>query len=560
MKVFTVNTTNALRKTDAAFVDVIHVCVILGMKKEIGHLDIFVDDIDCVYPYCLHRRAIEFFIASITTCSQITCPYENFTLDLECDVPDMSYLSSLGYLADKYTGRGKHRIVFYKNDEGIMISTGNCSEYLKEELPAKHRICPSTINCESKPYLLECQIPCAGGKNVKSVCGIERNNVDEISSPLPSFKNSGTIPMVSWSEVTNDQNCGKLLSCTVENSIPVQYYVAYKKPNSLDYFYIFRSKRGNSVTEKTGMYQFSNSESVLGRTLAPIYTDGSSITYMVWNDDIPYDSSTVINNTKINGGILADAMSFGHSKGVIAYGQNGGFLFSHSIPQFPPNPKTMRYKYPLSGYNFGQMAVCVTGKQYNKNIINEIDALTDLMVNFKPRIYASNVLNDDWPIGIRDNIQKLIYPSVRNLDVPVIDNRVFGQPFIKIHSFGQSDGKNFQDSFIKLAEHYQTPIFAKSRVDKNNTVSSNCQNAFTVENIKAVHLLTGKHIELWNQTKDYSKWIVSRTEDGRLMCIGDLNRESISMARGGMFICIQDADLYEMYLKNVHFDFQSCRN
>lgn len=555
MKVFTVNTTNALRKTDAAFVDVIHVCVILGMKKEIGHIDMFVDDIDCVYPYCLHRRAVEVFLASLTTCSQITCPYENFTLDLECDVPGPSHLSSLGYLADKYAGRGKHKIVFYKNDEGVMTSTGNCSEYLKLELPAKHRVCRSTVDCESKPYLSECHVPCAGGKDGKTVCGTEGNSLDGASL---QFENAKTNPTVSWSDMaTNGQNCGKPLACTVENSVPVQYYVAYKKPNSLDYFYISRSERGNSVTEQMGTYPFSSPESVLGRTLAPIYAAGSAITYVIWNDDIPYDSNVTTKDTRTNG---MAAESFGHSKGVVAYRNSGGFLFSHSIPRFPSNPNTTQYTYPLSGHNLGQMAVCVTGQQYNRNVLNEIDALLDLMINFKPRVYASNVLYAEWPAGIRDKIQTLIYPRAQNPGAPAVDVKVYGQPFIKVHSFGQSDGKNFQDSFVRLAEHYQTPIFAKSRTDQNNILPSNCKNSFTVENIKAVHLLASNRVELWNQMKDHSKWVVSRTEDGRLVCMGDLNRDRVTMARGGMFVCVQDADFYEMYLKNVHFDFQPCRH
>lgn len=552
LNLFTVDTTHTLRKTDAVFVDVVHACLLLGMQKEAGHLDVFIKDIDCKHPYCLHQRSFDVYIASLTTCSQITCPFGSINRDLVCDVPDRTHLASIGYLADLYNGRGKHQILFYKNVNGQKVSTGNCTDYLNVNLPAKYRICPDTNDCGKKPYLAECHMSCVGGTKSKSICGINENNSAGPSSALK--KKNEISPRVSWSEVTDRQKCGKALSCNVENFVPVQYYVAYKKPNTFEYFYISRSEYGNSITEQPGIYKFSYPESVLGQTLAPIYERGNSITYAIWNNDLPYNYT--LNNIRSNiNGIPVNYTYFGHSKGVLAYTKHGGFLMSHSIPQYPPNPNDKPYQYPLSEKKYAQMAICVTSNRYSRIVVDEIEALLDLTINFKPHIYASHIQLNDWPIKIRDKFESLVYPKDKKLqNSPIIDNKYYGQNFIKIHSFGQS---NNIDSSEHLAEHYKAPIFSKSRL--SNTLPSSCNNPLTIENVKVIHLLKSNPMEHWNKTSDHTNWIVSKKFEKNLMCVGDLYRDKAIMSRGGMFICIQDNNLYTAYLNTVHFDFESCR-
>lgn len=526
------------------------------MQKEAGHLDVFIRDIDCKHPYCLHQRSFDVFIASLTTCSQITCPFSSFNADLDCDVPDRTHLASIGYLADLYGGRGKHQILFYKNVNGQKVSTGNCTDYLNVNLPAKQRICSDTNDCGKKPYLAECHVPCVDGTKTKSVCGL--NEKKSASPSSASNKYSKISPRVSWSEIADRQKCGKALSCAIEHSVPVQYYVAYKKPNTLEYFYISRSEDGSTVTEKQGLYQFSYPESVLGQTLAPIYEHGNSITYTIWNNDVPYDYTP--NNTKSSSNRTpVDISSFGHSKGVFAYSKYGGFVITHSIPQYPPNPNDKPYEYPLNEKKYAQMAACVTSSRYSNNVVNEIEALLDLLINFKPHVYASRIQPNDWPIKVRDKFESLVYPKDKKLQgPPVIDNKYYGQNFIKIHSFGRSSDAYLQDSFQKLAEHYNAPLFTKSR--SGNTLLSTCNSALTIENIKAIHLLKSDPTEHWNKTADHTNWIVSKMFEKYLMCAGDLYRDKSIMSRGGMFVCIQDIDLYNTYLNTVHFDFQSCRH
>lgn len=170
-----VDTTHTLRKTDAAFVDVIHGSPSLGMVKEAGDIDFYMDEIDCSTAMCLHRKALDVYISSITNCSQITCP-EPKRNGNKCRVDEAVELSSLGYLANMYDGRGRHSILFFVYGflQKEKHSTGTCSAMLNVDLPAKFRICrkpPSvTSDCRFKPYLSQCQEKCDSHTLATSSC------------------------------------------------------------------------------------------------------------------------------------------------------------------------------------------------------------------------------------------------------------------------------------------------------------------------------------------------------------------------------------------------------
>lgn len=170
-----VNVTQTLRKTDATFVDVIHGSPDIGMVKEAGDIDFYMNEIDCSTPLCLHYKALDVYIASISNCSQITCPEQKRNGN-KCKVDEADDLSSLGYLANLYDGRGRHSILFfvYGFSETQKLSTGLCSAMLNVNLPAKLRICqkpPSvTSSCRLKPYLSTCREKCDSRTLATSKC------------------------------------------------------------------------------------------------------------------------------------------------------------------------------------------------------------------------------------------------------------------------------------------------------------------------------------------------------------------------------------------------------
>lgn len=177
-----IDKTDTLRKTDATFVDVTHGSPYLGMVEEAGDVDFYIDEIDCYFATCLHHKAFEVYVASITNCSQITCPEQKRNGN-KCQVDEATELSSLGYLANMYDGRGRHSILFfvYGFSGTEKISTGICSAWLNVDLPAKFRIChkpPSvTSNCRFRPYLSLCQEKCDTHTLATATCVKEENKV-----------------------------------------------------------------------------------------------------------------------------------------------------------------------------------------------------------------------------------------------------------------------------------------------------------------------------------------------------------------------------------------------
>lgn len=179
---YQVDITHTLRKTDATFVDIIHGSPDLGMVKEAGDVDFYMYEIDCFTSMCLHQKAFGVYLASITNCSQITCPEQKRNGN-KCRVDEATELSSLGYLANMYDGRGRHSILFFVYGllEKKKFSTGTCSAMLNVNLPAKFRIChkpPSvTSDCRFKPYLSMCQEKCNIHTLARSTCVQEGNKV-----------------------------------------------------------------------------------------------------------------------------------------------------------------------------------------------------------------------------------------------------------------------------------------------------------------------------------------------------------------------------------------------
>lgn len=72
-----------------------------------------------------------------------------------------------------------------------------------------------------------------------------------------------------------------------------------------------------------------------------------SIAWIVYNDE-PTNGHTTF--------------TLGHSKGMVAAGNNSGFWLVHSVPKFPqlPYQSNNSYAYPKTGVKFGQSFLCIS--------------------------------------------------------------------------------------------------------------------------------------------------------------------------------------------------------
>ncbi|XP_037039514.1 uncharacterized protein LOC119073944 [Bradysia coprophila] len=535
------DTTHTLRKTDATFVDVIHGSPNLGMTKQTGDIDFYVHEIDCLTSMCLHHKALDVYVASITNCSQITCPEQKRNGN-RCNVDEAAELPSLGYLANLYDGRGRHSVLFfvYGFSQTQKLSTGLCSATFNVNLPAKFRICqrpPSvTSDCRLKPYLSTCKEKCDSRTSAKSTCVTDGQS------------------KVIWS----GRKCLRPVSCLNEDGMQVDYFIAYKLPNSFDYMYTFRSPHLDSIEWKKGSHPVSSMKSALGLTLSPIYEQVEPITFIAWNDNVPFD----LKQPKVYNTNTIDPFFNGFSKGVAAYTKRGGFLLSHSVPRYPANPAYVsHYKYPDSGKRNAQMAICITSKRHDSadEVVNEVETLLDLMVHFKPQVYASNILGH-WPRSLQNQFERIIHPNNVRLDLPVASHMVYGRSPVTIHTFGRSKTATFKDIFNVLAEHYKAPMVVRTTLDPNSPLRSVCHFQYSVENVEQIRIWKLHGIEWleWSRTEDHSKWMVSKLHERPIVCVGDLDRTRTAMQRGGMFVCIEDKQFFKTFSERVTYRLDDC--
>lgn len=329
-------------------------------------------------------------------------------------------------------------------------------------------------------------------------------------------------------------------------------------PNSFNYIYTFKTLDRDTIEWSIGSHPISSIKSALGQTLSPIYEQVEPITFIIWNDNAPLDSSQPIFGNINN----IDPFANGLSKGAIAYTKKGGILLSHSVPRYPPNPSYVsHYEYPESGKKFAQMAVCITSEKHDSSdaVVNEIEGLLDLILHFKPQVYASNVLGY-WPLTLRNKFEEVIHPDNQQLGVPFMGHKLYGKSSVTIHSFGRSDAAGFKDIFNILAEHYKTSIVAQTLLDQNKPLSSFCHSKFSIENVEQLKIWKFYGIEWieWSRTNDHSNWIASKSNEKPVVCVGDLNRARYAMQRGGMFICFDDEEFFKMFSDRLTYQVDSC--
>lgn len=328
--------------------------------------------------------------------------------------------------------------------------------------------------------------------------------------------------------------------------------MAYKIPNSFDYIYAFKLSDRDSIEWSKGSHSIQSMKSALGQTLSPIYEQVEPITFIAWNDDAPVDPKHTPN---------IDHSASGLSKGLLAYTKRGGFLISHSVPRYPINPAYVsQYEYPESGKKFAHMAICVSSEKHDSMdaVVNEIEALLDLMIHFKPHVYASNILGY-WPLTLRNKFAKVIHPGNQQLSVPFIGHKLYGKSLVTIHSFGRFNTES-KDIFNTLAEHYETPIVVQTLLDPCNALPSFCDSKYSVENVQRLKIWKFYGIEWieWSRMNDHSKWIASKSNEKPFVCVGDLDRSHNAMQRGGVFICIEDEAFFKIFSERVPYQLDGC--
>jgi deoxyribonuclease-2 len=319
-----------------------------------------------------------------------------------------------------------------------------------------------------------------------------------------------------------------MLSCINEIGAPVQYWSAFKLPESYNYIYY------DPVSGPNFSHWSLNNSGVLGggaifNTMNQIWNPDTI--YALYNDEIPGSDSY--------------NFSVGHAKGVWMWSNSseGGAVFlQHSVPKFPEGPATVgQYTgFPSNAHEYGQHAFCIS---LNFSELEQIVAAYQTVV---PQIYETNYNNS---------------PAFPEL-VQILDGESNTLPGCYIQSLANVT------MFVKNTE-WNNELYAECigpKLDANLYVESwlhgeddgpYCPPSYPTKtlDIQSLHFKTFN--AGWQTINDHSKWCVASSSN--TVCFSDINRVLSQYERGGGAICIRDYMLWD-FLYSAVSDANECAN
>ncbi|XP_028300993.1 deoxyribonuclease-2-alpha-like isoform X2 [Gouania willdenowi] len=319
------------------------------------------------------------------------------------------------------------------------------------------------------------------------------------------------------------QGCDSDVTCKNDSGHDVDWFILYKLPAGLSYYYMDESTSGWRLSAK----QIDSVTGALGNTLKPLLdfydkkTEGFG--YMLYNDQ-PSNKKG------------AAPSRFGHSKGVVLLNRMGGVWLSHSTPRFPNYRRKVFW--PKNANANAQTFMCVT---YPYEQFNQIGIQLKYI-----RAYS---FDSDLPTTFDNNLRCVAQQSC----VPR------GPPWFSVMTLTSKSGRKFS-SFAKytrfgddlysglIVNKALQNLYVKSWGRMRHPLPSNCTTTIPhhVYNVKKL-MFTQKIC--FNFTQDHSKWSV--TVDGSWTCIADMNREESQMKRGGGAICTDNPVVGKAFVRLI---------
>lgn len=310
------------------------------------------------------------------------------------------------------------------------------------------------------------------------------------------------------------------------------------------------------TSEKTKWHlsniSINDSLSFPGRTLQPLYSNDSTIGYVLYNDQA--DQVTVLK---------------GHTKGILIFNENSAIWIVHSIPHFPPKKSENQYFIRPPQCVFGQSMLCMSFK------FDQLDKIGQQMLYTYPQVYdyyipdKLKILNN----GILDNLLSVInkkhvtqapWTSVKHLITRG------GEVLLSISKF-----TDFHDDLYSglLSSTLKSDLLTETWNNGPGTLRSNCTSNWNVLNVQRVNFESiGISFSVHN---DHSKWALSYRENSvsdffdfneelidnpvpKFVCIGDINRQLDQFKRAGGTVCfVNNTLIWEQY-SNLVYEVEDC--
>jgi deoxyribonuclease-2 len=305
------------------------------------------------------------------------------------------------------------------------------------------------------------------------------------------------------------------ISCRNTEGQDVDWWAAWKvnvkpagrtpKYGSAAYFY--RDPK-TSLMEADGEVLGVNKNAIYN-SIAAAYSKNASVGYAFFNDQPPEGEVS---------------STYAHQKGVMVFDDDNGVLLSHSVPHFGTDPQTGGYSYPDSGLRYAQGFQCMT---FSHKSLDEIAA--GYLIS-RPHHHASNfpsyadaklpnlkrVLDGEYLKDVESNVS--IVPTLGGVNITY---------FTKARAWGKDIYHDLIGSYFKQK------ILAESWSNGVGTFDSDCSPPEECHNILYVSF---DGVE-WKRSQNHAKWALV----GDTVCVGDNNRQSGQLKRGGTSYCITDA-------------------
>lgn len=223
------------------------------------------------------------------------------------------------------------------------------------------------------------------------------------------------------------------------------------------------------------------------------------------------------------------------------------------MPKFANPPSTRQYDYPDTGRDNGQTALCISIKTTQEGE----DILTQLTY-MRPNVYDvennagikkldhlfEDISNKNWPKETNSNIEMITSQKGANF-----------QSFSR-NLYAAKTGELYS-TFI--SPQLDTPLIVETwRRGAGGVLPSNCtqtkaKDAHDIMNVSEMSLeLDNKATTgTWPYLKDHSKWAISAESSKPYVCIGDINRMSSQLKRGGGTVCIKSKPVWSMFRDSV---------
>eukprot|EP00929_Paragymnodinium_shiwhaense_P092930 TRINITY_DN5297_c0_g1_i1.p2 TRINITY_DN5297_c0_g1~~TRINITY_DN5297_c0_g1_i1.p2 ORF type:complete len:343 (+),score=103.84 TRINITY_DN5297_c0_g1_i1:114-1142(+) len=313
---------------------------------------------------------------------------------------------------------------------------------------------------------------------------------------------------------------GSSLGCVDGSGHATDFWYSFKYPGGWNYAYMTSGKDLKQASDT-----MDADSSAVSRTLGQLYSDHSSLTYAMWNDE-PYKASKV-------GGPKA------HAKGVLAFDGKQGFWLTHSLPEFPANAAHGSADYANPSDKYGQSYLCITIDKSAFSALAPLFSIDELV------IYDAA---DNAKVGEDFTSWAMDKPSSDKQTGQATVTSVGGQDFTVFAKSGKWDDALYDNL---VAKSFRMNFVTETWQNGVGKMKSNCDGSYKVYNAKDVSFPGAK----WTETKDHSKWAVSKT--GAVFCVGDINRQNGQAHRGGGTVCIKSEE-FAKQMQGVIVDFEDC--